>query len=58
MKEIIVKAIPYEKKLVTFSLESGVDAILVEEKSVKDVTSLSRIATYTPEDFVKNYSLV
>jgi len=51
MKEIIVKAIPYEKKLVTFSLESGVDAILVEEKSVKDVTSLSRIATYTPEDF-------
>lgn len=51
MKEIIVKAIPFDKKLVTLSLESGVDAILVEQDKIKDVTTLGRINTTTPEDF-------
>jgi len=51
MKEIIVKAIPFDKKLVTLSLESGVDTILVEQDKIKDVTTLGRINTTTPEDF-------
>jgi len=51
MKEIIVKAIPFDKKLVTLSLESGVDTILVEQDKIKDVTTLGRINTSTPDDF-------
>ena len=51
MKELIVKAIPFDKKLITLSLESGVDTILVEQDKIKDVTTLGRINTSTPDDF-------
>ncbi len=51
MKEIILKAIPYEKKLVTLGLESGVDAIIVEKDKVDKVSSLGRIKIYTQEEF-------
>ncbi|GAB6886886.1 3-dehydroquinate synthase II family protein [Desulfothermus okinawensis JCM 13304] len=51
MKEIIVKAIPFDKKLVTLSLESGVDGILAEKDKIKEVSALGRIKTFVPEDF-------
>ncbi len=51
MKEIIVKAIPFDKKLITLSLESGVDAILTDKEKEKDVHSLGRITTYNMEHF-------
>ncbi|WP_461834255.1 3-dehydroquinate synthase II [Desulfothermus sp.] len=51
MKELIVKAIPFDKKLITLSLESGVDTILVEQDKIKDVNTLGRINTSTPDDF-------
>ncbi len=50
MKDIVVKAIPYDKKLVTLALESGADAILTEQDKIKEVTSLGRISTLTPKD--------
>ncbi|SDN45550.1 3-dehydroquinate synthase II [Desulfonauticus submarinus] len=51
-KKIFFKAIPFEKKLVTLALESGVDAVVVEKKHVEDVRSLGRIEVLEPEDFV------
>lgn len=53
MKEIIVKAIPFDKKLVTLALESGVDFILAEPEKIDQVQALGRILTYTPNDFVE-----
>ncbi len=53
MKKIIVKAIPYDKKLVTLSLESGVDYILAEPEKINDIKSLGRISTLTPDNFVE-----
>lgn len=51
-KKIFFKAIPFEKKMVTLALESGVDAVVVEKKHVEDVRSLGRIEVLEPEDFV------
>ncbi|MDY7001673.1 MAG: 3-dehydroquinate synthase II family protein, partial [Thermodesulfobacteriota bacterium] len=51
MKQILVKAIPFDKKLVTLALESGVDGIVVEKKYVDKVKSLGRTKVFTPEDF-------
>ncbi len=50
MKELIVKVIPYDKKMVTLALESGVDAVVVEEKYREEVASLGRIKVMVPED--------
>jgi 3-dehydroquinate synthase II len=50
MKKIIFKAIPYDKKLLTIALESGVDAILVEKEQAKAVQELSKVAVVTPDD--------
>ncbi len=51
MKQILVKAVPFDKKLVTLALESGVDGIVVEKKYVDKVKSLGRTKVLTPEDF-------
>lgn len=50
MKKVIFKSVPFDKKLVTLALESGVDAVMVEKDRVADVQALSKIATLTPDD--------
>ncbi len=51
MKEIFLKAIPYDKKLVTLGLESGVDAVIVEKDKIDEVLSLGRIKVYPQDEF-------
>lgn len=50
MKQVIFKAIPFDKHLVTLALESGVDAVMVEKAKVNDVLALGRVTVVTPED--------
>ncbi len=50
MKNIIFKAIPFDKKTLTLALESGVDAILTEEEQVENVLALGRVHVLTPKD--------
>ena len=50
MKQIIFKAIPFQKKLVTLALESGVDAILTEASKADAVRALGRVLVLTPEE--------
>lgn len=50
MKQIIFKAIPFQKKLVTLALESGVDAILTESAQADTVRALGRVTVLTPEE--------
>ncbi|WP_243544227.1 3-dehydroquinate synthase II family protein [Pseudodesulfovibrio tunisiensis] len=50
MKNVIFKAIPFDKKLVTLALESGVDAILAEKSQVDAIKSLGRVTVLTPQD--------
>ncbi|MBG0791175.1 MAG: 3-dehydroquinate synthase II family protein [Desulfovibrionaceae bacterium] len=50
MKQVIFKSVPFDKKLVTLALESGVDAVMVEKDHVAAVEALSKIRTLTPED--------
>ena len=50
MKKIIFKSVPFDKKLVTLALESGVDAVMVEKDHVAAVEALSKIRTLTPDD--------
>ena len=47
MKQIIFKAIPFQKKLVTLALESGVDAILTEASRADAVRALGRVEVLT-----------
>jgi len=47
MKTIIFKAIPFDKKLVTLALESGVDAILTEADKAEAVRALGRVSVLT-----------
>ncbi len=47
MKKIIFKAIPFQKKLVTLALESGVDAILTEAAKADSVRALGRVEVLT-----------
>lgn len=42
MKKVYFLAVPFDKKLVTLALESGVDAIITEADQVKAVAALSR----------------
>ncbi len=51
MKELWFKAIPFDKKLVTLALESGVDGLLAEKKDHAAITSLGRARVAAPEDF-------
>lgn len=50
MKKVIFKSVPFDKKLITLALESGVDAVMVEKNQVKNVESLGRVKVITPED--------
>ncbi|QGY38828.1 3-dehydroquinate synthase II family protein [Pseudodesulfovibrio cashew] len=50
MKKVIFKSVPFDKKLITLALESGVDAVMVEKDQVKNVQSLGRVTVITPED--------
>jgi len=50
MKNVIFKSVPFDKKLLTIALESGVDAVMVEKDKVKDVEALGRVTVITPED--------
>ncbi|MBA4357091.1 MAG: 3-dehydroquinate synthase II family protein, partial [Desulfovibrio sp.] len=50
MQKIIFKAIPFQKKLVTLALESGVDAILTEPAQADAVRALGRVTVLTPDD--------
>ncbi|GFK93971.1 3-amino-4-hydroxybenzoic acid synthase [Fundidesulfovibrio magnetotacticus] len=50
MKQVWFKAIPFEKKLVTLALESGVDAVLAEPQHADAVRALGRVEVFTPEE--------
>lgn len=50
MKTIIFKAIPFQKKLVTLALESGVDAVLTEPAKADAVRALGRVTVLTPDE--------
>ncbi|MDQ7031974.1 MAG: 3-dehydroquinate synthase II [Desulfonauticus sp.] len=50
MKRVYFKAIPFDKKLVTLALESGVDAVIVESDKKEDVLSLSRIDVFLDDE--------
>ena len=53
MKEIWVKADPWEKELVTTALESGADAVLVSGDKIAGVKELGLIKTVSDEGDVK-----
>jgi 3-dehydroquinate synthase II len=53
MKEIWVKADPWEKELVTTALESGADAVLVSGDKVNSVRELGLIKTVSDKGDVK-----
>jgi len=50
MKRIVFKAVPFQKKLVTLALESGVDAILTEDAKVDAVRALGRVEVLREAD--------
>ena len=47
---ILVKAIPYDKSLVTAALEAGGDGVVVEPDKVGEVQGLGRIRALTPQE--------
>jgi 3-dehydroquinate synthase II len=51
-KQIWFKAVPFDKKLVTLALESGVDGLVVEPDKVEAVKALGRVETLTPPDLL------
>ncbi|WP_428565000.1 MAG: 3-dehydroquinate synthase II family protein [Solidesulfovibrio sp. DCME] len=50
-KEIWLKAIPFDKKLVTLGLESGVDGFVAEPGDADKILALGRTKVMTPEEF-------
>ncbi|THB69823.1 MAG: 3-dehydroquinate synthase II family protein [Desulfovibrio sp.] len=50
MKSIWFQVVPFDKKLVTLALESGVDALVVEKKDKDKVLALGRTQVITPEE--------
>lgn len=53
MKQVWFSAIPFDKKLVTLALESGVDAVITDEKHAEAVRALGRVEVLTPGDVVR-----
>jgi 3-dehydroquinate synthase II len=53
MKEVWVKAVPWNKKLVTTALESGADAVMVPEKYTAKVKGLGIIRTIAKDGDLK-----
>lgn len=50
MKAVWFKAIPFDKKLVTLALESGVDGLVAEERHVEAIKALGRVEVLTPAE--------
>ena len=48
MKQIWIKAIPWNKKIITTALESGADAVYVDKEAVEKVKALGLIRTIAP----------
>jgi 3-dehydroquinate synthase II len=53
VKHVWFSAIPFDKKLVTLALESGVDAIVTDAKHAEDVRALGRVEVLTPGDITR-----
>lgn len=53
MKKIWVKAIPWNKAVVTTALESGADAVVVEKGMTGEVKRLGRIRTVAPDGDIR-----
>lgn len=53
MKKLWVKAIPWNKEVVTTALESGAEAVLVEEDITPKVKELGLIKTIAPDGDIK-----
>jgi 3-dehydroquinate synthase II len=53
MKSILFQAIPFDKKLVTLALESGVDAVVADPADHERIASLGRVEVMSPEDFAR-----
>jgi 3-dehydroquinate synthase II len=50
-KKIYFKAVPFDKKMVTLALESGVDAVLAQKKDMEKISVLGRTEVLDIENF-------
>ena len=48
---VYLKAVPFDKSLVTLALESGADGVVVEQDRFGEVQALGRIDTVAPSEF-------
>jgi len=53
VKQVWFCAVPFDKKLVTLALESGVDAIITEPERADDVRALGRVEVFAPDDLTR-----
>ncbi len=53
MKTIYVQAMPFDKKLVTLALESGVDGIIAAEADADKVRALAKVDVLTPAELTE-----
>ncbi|MFO7717099.1 MAG: 3-dehydroquinate synthase II family protein [Thermodesulfobacteriota bacterium] len=53
MVDVYVKAVPFDKHVVTLALESGVDGLFVEGDRKAEVLSLGRTSVVTPEELLE-----
>jgi 3-dehydroquinate synthase II len=53
MRRILFQAVPFDKKLVTLALESGVDGIITTPERVADVEALGRMKVLTPAELTR-----
>ncbi len=51
MSKIYYRCVPFIKESITFALESGVDAIIVEKNHIEQTKSLAKIEVYAADDF-------
>lgn len=50
MTQVWLKAVPFDKHLITLALESGVDALITTSDRVKDVAALGRVRVLAEEE--------
>ncbi|MFP4084412.1 MAG: 3-dehydroquinate synthase II [Desulfonatronovibrio sp.] len=50
-KKLYFKAVPFDKKILTLALESGVDGVLAEKKDMEKISVLGRTEVYDIEEF-------
>jgi 3-dehydroquinate synthase II len=53
MKKVWVKAVPWNKEVVTTALESGADAVVIEKGKSSEVRRLGKIKTVAPDGDLK-----